>query len=278
MPRAAKGSPEAKAWAANMKAKREAKQGDSQTPIQPVEPPENPEPVVSQDQDTNDLKRQIEEMKQNMDLMRQLLVNNAQGGNNSVQMNRNGELIGEFEKYLVDPSNYPNPTPRLTKEPRLAPLAFDYNYELTYEVNVSSYETKTGKNIREPRFHVTLLRKVLDDQGNRVQVKDPKTGKMQDKFYIARKMVFHEDPQAAMVIARENNLPVDGSDERLFLNEMRYYRVRDWLFDIFWPRPVQDESQIQDEVIGGQVVQVFTRNSEETGSIPFDKMTSKLRV
>ncbi len=277
MPKKQWSDEEREAFGARMKAAREQKekQGETQTPIQPVEPKEEPETVVAQDQDTDDLKRQIQEMKQNMDLMRQLLVNNAQGGQT---LNRSGELIGEFEKYLVDPSNYPDPTKRLSAEARLAPLAFNYNYELIYEQQISSYETKTGKNIREPRFHVTLLRKVIDDQGNPVKTKDPTTGKEQDKFYIARKMVFHEDPQAAMVIARENNLPVDGQDEKLFLNEMRYYRIRDWLFDIFWPKPVQPMQGINDEVIGGQVVQIFTRNSEESGSIPFDQMRTKLRT
>lgn len=239
----------------------------------PVEPEEQSEPIIAQDQDTNDLKRQILEMKQNMDLMRQALLNQNQQG-----VDRAGKQVGEFDKYLVDPANYPDPTPRLAAEKRLLPLAFQHNYDLDYTVGVSAYETKTGQNVREPKFSVTLYRRVLDNQGNQVKVINKKTGKEEDKFYIARKMIFHEDPQAAMVIARENDVIIDKTDERLFLNEMRYLRVRDWLFDIFWPRPSDDEARISEEAIGGQIVQVFTRKSEDTGSIPFDQLGSKLRT
>lgn len=255
-------------------AKKQANQGEEPAE-QPVEPTADPTPKIESDQDVDDLKRQLLEMKENMDLMRQALLNqnNVQQGTNN-----NGRRIGVFEKYTVDPAAYPDPTPRLAEEPRLAPLAFKHNYELEYSVAVSSYETKTGENIKEPKFNVTLYRVVLDDQGNRVQVTDQKTGKLQDKFYIARKLIFHEDPQAAMVIAQENGIDVAEQEERLFLNEMRYLRVRDWLFDIFWPRPAQDEARISEEAIGGQIVQVYTRNSEETGGIPFDQMTSKLRT
>ena len=241
----------------------------------PVEPQANPEPVVVPDQNIDDMKRQIAEMQENMDLMRKLLVNqqnaqpnpSLQGATTGVSMNQQGDLIGEWEKYLVDPSNYPDPTPRLKAEPRLRPIAFEFNYEMEYEVGVSSYQTKTGKNIREPKFQITLNRVVLDDQGQPT-----------NKRYIARRMVFHEDPQAALVIARDNGLTVDKSDEKLFLNEMRYLRVRDWLFDIFWPKPVQEKDKIRDEVIGGTVVQVFTKNSVEPGNIPFDQLNSKIRA
>lgn len=234
----------------------------------PVEPTPNPEPVLAPDQNIDEMKRQMAEMQETMVLMRQALANQNQGQQNTgVSMNNQGELIGEWEKYLVDPSNYPDPTPRLKAEARLRPLAFEYNYELDYEVGVSSYQTKSGKNIREPKFHVTLNRVVMDDQGQPT-----------NKRYIARKMIFHEDPQAALVIARDNNIEVDKSNERVFLNEMRYLRVRDWLFDIFWPSPAQEQSRIKEEVIGGTIVQVFTKNSEESGSIPFDKLTTKVRA
>ena len=234
----------------------------------PVEPTPNPEPVLAPDQNIDEMKRQMAEMQETMVLMRQALANQNQGQQNTgVSMNNQGELIGEWEKYLVDPSNYPDPTPRLKSEGRLRPIAFEYNYELEYEVGVSSYQTKSGKNIREPKFMITLNRVVMDDQGQPT-----------NKRYIARKMVFHEDPQAAIVIARDNDIVVDKSDEKLFLNEMRYLRVRDWLFDIFWPRPAQAKDKIREEVIGGSVVQVFTKNSVEAGSIPFDQLNTKVRA
>lgn len=253
-----------------MKKMHEEKKAQEPTPQPTKEQETSPPEEIQSDQNIDDLKRQIEEMKQNMAFMQSMFATQPQ------QLNRNGRLLGEFEKYTVNPANYEDPTKRLAKEPRLAPLAFEFNYELDYRMDVTSYETKTGENVKEPRFHVTLYRVVLDDQGNRVQIN--KDGKLQDKFYIARKLIFHEDPSAAMAIARENGIEVNNENERDFLNEMRYLRVRDWLFDIFWPKPSQEIQNMGEEVIGGQVVQVFTRNSEESGSIPFDQMNTKLRA
>ena len=222
---------------------------------------ENPVKQVVDEQKTPDLdaiQRQLDEVMETNALLKAALLNNQKPG---VSVDKTGNLLGEVEKYLLDPINYPDPTPRLRTEARLQPLAFDYNYELEYQVDTSSYETKTGVNMREPKFHVTLNRIVLDDQGQQTP-----------KRYIARKLIFHEDPQAALVIARENNLDVDKSDERAFLNEMRYLRVRDWLFDIFWPKPADPRGKINEEVIGGSLVQVFTKSSVEPSAVEFDKI------
>lgn len=253
---------ERKAFAEKMKAAREnsIKQKNQVKKDSPIE---EPQVDIQTDESTEDLKRQVEEMRRNMEQMQALLFKSQE----VPQMNRQGDLIGEWEKYLVDPQLYPDPTPRLAKEPRLAPLAFEHNYELEYKVGVTSYQTKSGKNVKEPKFEVQLNRIVLDQQGNQT-----------DKRYIARKMVFHEDPDAALVIARENGLEVDKTNERNFLNEMRYYRVRDWLFDIFYPKPTSEQERpIKEEVIGGQVVQVFAKSSEEPSEIEFNKLDSKLR-
>lgn len=246
-----------------MKAMHAAKKAQTQSEAPVVE--DRPEVQVAEEESVTDLQKQIKELQNNIALMQQMMVSQASGstsGGTGVQMDtRSGELIGEWEKYLVDPAAYPDPTPRLASEQRLRPLGFEYNYELEYDQSVSSYQTKTGKNVREPKFHIKLNRVVMDEQGNPT-----------NKRYIARQIIFHEDPQAALAIAREQGLPVDKSDEKLFLNEMRYYRVRDWLFDIFWPKPVQESQKVHDEVIGGMVVQTFTKNSVEPSEIAFDKV------
>lgn len=231
-----------------------------------------PETEVVGEQSVDTLKAQIEQLKANQELMMLLLKQNGtQGGAN---LSSTGKVLGEVEKYNINPDRYPDPTIRLRKEPRLAPLAFDYNYELDYQVAVSNYETKAGVNMKEPKFLVSLNRIVLDDSGNQT-----------NKRYVARRMVFHEDPQAAIVIARENGIDLDDykdmdntdTNQQVFLNEMRYLRVRDWLFDIFWPRPVSLPSKMQEEVIGGQLVQVFTKSSEGESEIDFSKIDTKLR-
>ena len=235
-------------------------------------------PNIQTEQNYDELAKQLKETQETMALLKAALLAGG-GAEPQSQPNQNfsvgnGRMVGEVEKYLVDPALYPDPTPRLAMEPRLAPLAFDYNYELDYEVSVTNYETKAGINMKEPRFKVTLYRILLDDQGERVKVMS-KDGKLQDKLYIARQMYFHEDPQAAMVIARDNNILIPEEDQARWLNEMRYIRVRDWLFDIFWPKAAQAEREIREEVIGGQLVRTFYRNSEEPGGIPFDKLSNK---
>lgn len=257
-----------KAFGEAAKARAAAKKAIEKT--EPIEAPTYPgmdeTPHIAPEQGVDDLQAQIAELKETMALMKAALLNqNTASANPGVQMNRQGNLVGEWEKYIVDPSHYPDPTPRLRAEARLQPIAFNHNYELEYDVSTSSYETKTGKNVKEPKFMISLNRIVLDDQGEPT-----------NKRYVARKLIFHEDPNAALVIARENGLTVDKSDEKAFLDEMRYLRVRDWLFGIFWPKPADPQAKIREEVIGGTVVQVFTKNSVDPSEIEFSKLTSKL--
>jgi hypothetical protein len=239
---------------------------------------ESPEEVKVDKPDTDlaSLQRQVDEVMETNALLKALLLrgNDNQPGH-SVNVGRGNQLIGEVDKYLVDPENYPDPTKRLSQENRLQSIAFNHNYELEYDFKIRSYETKTGVNMREPEFLVTLLRVVLDDQGERVQIVG-KDGISRDKFFIARRMMFHEDPQAALVIARENNIAIDSDNEKTFLDEMRYLRVRDWLFDFFWPRGSESKEGIREEAVGGTIVQVYTKSSVEPSSVDFDKIQTKV--
>lgn len=224
-------------------------------------------------QDTPNLsamQKQLNEVMETNALLKAALLN--QGSQDSVEIGRGNKIVGEVDKYLIDPEAYPDPTPRLTKELRLQSIAFNHNYELQYEFKIRPYETKTGLNMREPEFIITLLRVNLDDQGNRIQVVNPETHKKEDKFYIARRLMFHEDPQAALVIARDNNIMIDKTDEKTFLDEMRYLRVRDWLFGVLWPKQSDERSKIQEEVVGGTIVQVFTKASVEPSAVDFDQL------
>lgn len=241
-----------------MKAKLN-KQG-SQASITP-ELPSYPQEVRVDEQGPSPietLQKQINEVMETNALLKAVLLGRDQNG---VNLGRSNQVVGEVDKYLVDPNNYPDPTARLAAEDRLRPLAFDYNYELDYGFSVRSYETKTGINMREPEFLITLSRIRLDDQGNQT-----------DKRYIARRLIFHEDPQAALVVARDNNIDIDEGDQKTFLNEMRYLRIRDWLFDIFWPVPATPKEAIHEEVIGGTIVQVYTKSSHDSEGINFDQI------
>lgn len=261
------------------KRREEAGQKTAPASIAFAEPTiQDPNDVEVQDKaDKESLQRQINQLMEDNALFRAALLRGqlpAQQGQ-SVGVGRTGNLIGEVDKYLVDPVNYPDPTPRLAQEKRLQTIAFNHNYELQYDFTIRSYETKTGINMREPEFTVTLLKVVLDDQGERVRVIG-KDGKPHDKFYIARRLMFHEDPQAALVLARENNIMVDKEDEKTFLDEMRYLRVRDWLFGYLWPRPADSIEGVHEESIGGTIVQVYLKSSEEPSHVDFDQIKTKV--
>lgn len=222
-----------------------------------VELPENNTEIVSDEPSITDLIRQITELKAAM----------FDSGRQETNV-KQGALVGETDKYSTDKGTYTDPTPRLKEEKKLQTIAFNYNYELDYSFQITSYPNKFGINMREPRFNITLNRVVLDDQGEQT-----------NKRYIARKLIFHEDPEAAMAIARENGLTVQSDNEQWFLDEMRYLRVRDWLFDIFWPKQANESAKVQEEVIGGQIVQVFTKSSEDSSEIDFNKLgDQKLRA
>lgn len=261
--------------AMHAKKKREQLTNGFTPPVEEEAPREvgiDEEVHVAPEQGTDEILRQLKELQESNALLKAALLNNqptpgAEAGylrGNTANIGNRGGVIGVVEKYLVDPANYPDPTERLSNEPRLQPMAFNLNYEMDYSVSVSQYENK-GINYKEPKFQIKLNRVVLDDQGEATS-----------KRYIARQLVFHEDPQAALVIARDNGVEVDRTDEKKFLDEMRYLRVRDWLFDIFWPKPTQASEKIKEEVIGGRLVQVFTKNSEDTARIDYDKISSRM--
>lgn len=247
-----------------------------EVPTQVQTPPTvNPVPEVQGEQSIDDLKRMVEEMKTQNQVIMMALANKGASSNSGVSLGDGGRVLGVIEKYVIDPDLYPDPCERLSNEPRLQPMAFKLNYELYYKFSTSSYETKAGVNMTEPKFQVSLVRVVLDDEGMPT-----------DKRYVIKNMIFHEDPQAAIVIAREKGISLDDykdmdntdDNQKLFLNEMRYLRIRDWLFDTFWPKPASRLAGVKEEVIGGRIVPVFYKSSEEAAEVDFDKIKGKLVV
>jgi hypothetical protein len=237
---------ERKAFGAKMAAARAAKK-DAMTNVDLGGPTVFVPPVVEQilPDDYATLKQQVEELKAII----------LEGGARAATLQPglsigNGRLVGTVEKYVVDPRNYPSPVERLGKEAKLAPFAFGYNYEISFEVGITNYETKDGINTREPRFTLELLGVKLDEDGNRTNDR-----------YIVRRAIFHEDPQAAIKIAADLGIDVDSMDEKTFLDEMRYLRMRDWLLGYFYPPKVDARKNKRQEVIGNQVVDVFEVNS-----------------
>lgn len=209
-------------------------------------------------EDYNDLVRQMQELKG--------LFSQQNQGTQAPQVNHTGRLIGRVDKFIIDPANYPDPCERLAREPRLQRFAFPINYELDFKVTSTQYQNLEGVNMREPKFTLELHKIVMDEE----------TGEPTNGRYVVCRAIFHEDPEAAIVIARDNGIEVDQSNEKVFLDEMRYIRMRDWLLEAFYPKAAQPTRQRKEVVVGNKLVEFFTVNSE-TSQSPFKDINANTK-
>lgn len=260
-----------KAFALKMQAAKRAKKPQTNTQKEEAkiveEVPANPAPVDHGTQapaDYAELQRQMNELKGYLfDVLRNGVPAAAPSG---PSVTGHG-IVGTLEKYILDPAHYPNPCERLAKEPKLQRFAFDMNFELEWHVGITQYDTKDGIHVKEPKFEIQLNRIVMDEE----------TGQPTDGRYIITQGIFHEDPQAALAVAAENDVEIEGWEEKAFLDEMRYLRLRDWLLEAFYtPLPASRKSNKREMAVGGKMVQYFEINSEDASGIPFGKLTNKL--
>lgn len=226
---------------------------------------EEPMPVEEvRSDDYEALKRQVEELKAILEAKKDSQAPQYHVFQQQPQM-VGGRIVGTQDKYILDPNYYPDPCQRLAMEPRLQQFAFSTNYELDFKVNVSSYQTKNGLNVREPRFNIELYKVKIDDE----------TGEPTNTRYVIARSVFHEDPDAAVTIARQKGLEVNKDNEKEFLDEMRYLQIRDWLFELFYPPRNTAAKSKKEVVIGNRLVEVFEISGENPTEIPFGELTKK---
>lgn len=225
---------EKKAWAEKMKAAKAAKAAPSA------------EQDIAHD-DYKDLLKRFEALEAKLKAEVQT--------NSQPQVTGRGKLIGTYERYVVDPTYYPDPREELYKEPRLARFAFPINYELEWDVSTVSYESIDGVRTSEPRFQLNLSRIVMDDDGN------PTNGR-----YLIRRLTLHEDPDAALAIAREKGIDTDLINQKAFLDDMRLLRMKDWLIDKFYPSRINTNKQTRQMVVDNQVVEFYEVSSDEAQS------------
>lgn len=245
MAKAKKGSPEAKAWAEKMKAAREAaKEANKEVKATPEPTPSEPEDVESSNEDVSALLKRIEELEQ-----RQFFSPQVQ------------QAVKAITKYSINPKDWFDPTPRLADEPRLQEHAFKQNYVLKWEVGRVNYQ-KDGVNYTEPKFKLELWR----------WVRDSETNELTQKQFRRKKGTFFEDPDAAIQMAIDRGHEIDDTLQKPFLDEMRYLRMRDWLFEIFYPIPAKPQDGVREEVIGNTLVPVMEISSVDPQNIPFDKL------
>lgn len=176
-------------------------------------------------------------------------------------------IVGTLQKFNTDPSYYPDPTERLMNEPRLARFAFKENWELEFSVKTTSYTTLDNRRVSEPQFTVQLIGVVFDDMGEKTNGR-----------YVRKQMIFFEDPDSALEVARQNGLKVEDFQEKAFLDEMRYLRVRDWLLENFFPPTNAAKKQNKKQmVINNQVVDYYEISSVDASGVPFGNLDTKLR-
>lgn len=259
---------QSRARAAERRAKKEAELGQDNTVNAPHVPALEPLPDLAPDGEPTvtisqaeflDIQRQVLELKQ--------MFSQPPTQPNTIGM-KGGSLIGSFEKYDLTPTNYPDPRDRLSQERRLDRFAFDINYELFWDIGISSYENIEGVRVKEPKFTLALGRKLYDEEsGERRLNKDG-----DPMGYIICRLIMHEDPEAALAIAQEQGIDIDETNEKAFLNEMRYLRMKDWLIECFYPAPKKNTGAVKEMAIGGKIVETYAITSENSEKIPFDKI------
>ena len=168
---------------------------------------------------------------------------------NEASVGKNG-IQGITYRYDIEKSHYPDPTARLLAEPKLARFAMSENFRFRWSVDGEQFE-KHGMTFAEPRFTLELFRMLFDDEG------EP-TGRM---ALIARQMQ-HEDDFVVRMAAAELGLldqyPDTEEGFRMLRDEVRYWRIQQWLFSIFTPAKITSFRRApKTENIAGKIVEVY---------------------
>lgn len=218
---------------------------------------------VSETKQSEILARAIEAIT----LLTQMQVNNGGSADTGPQV-VNGKLTGTLDRYSVKKSDYEDFTVRLSEEPALKRFGFKENFELTWKWEVVRYQTIDKFWMQEPKITIDLNRRIYDEE----------TGALTTGRYKEFRIVIHEDPDAALQIARMNgvSVPEDPAHEAQFLNEMRYLQVRDWLIECFMPKRPTNQNNRREMVVNGKLVEYFETNSEGTAKLQFDQLSTKL--
>ena len=253
---------ERKAFAEKMKAARANKQ---------VKEPAKEQAIINEDTQTDVRNEDYDTLKKQVDELRSLLLNKEQGQTQAPQAPQitSTGMIGTLHKYNTDPAYYPDPSDRLAKEPKLARFAFGENWELEYSVKTTEYTTLDNRRVSEPQFTVQLIGKIFDEDGELTLGR-----------YVRKQIIFFEDPDSALTVARENGVdPQAFGGDKPFLDEMRYIRIRDWLLENFYPNSATSKRENKRQmVIDNQVVEYFEVSSQNPSTLKFGDLNGKVKA
>lgn len=235
-------------------AAREAKTVDLQ--IDPIQSPVMQAPQSDMTDLVIRLLREVEDLKKNSNVatvspdvkLEELakMQGAAHVGVNGVQ--------GVVYKYPIDKGFYPDPTARLIAEDSLRRFAMQENFIFKWDVTGVIYE-KYNVTYAEPRFTIELYRRAFNDDGSEM-FRVTENGVKVPQMILINRCILHEDEMTARVAANKLNLPSDNFTE--LMDEVRYMRIRDWLFDLFRPADIKTYNrQSRTMVINGKAVEVF---------------------
>lgn len=213
-------------------------------------PPLNPEQVEQPKDNMADLvmklMREVEELKR---ANPNTVVSQDGAIETLAQMQGKGATVGGggvqglVYKYPVEKSFYPDPTERLYNDERLKRFAMRENFYFKWDVEGETYE-KYGITYTEPRFVVELYRYMFDEDGN-------STGQM----FLVNRQFQHEDELVARIAADRLGYTFDTHEE--LLNEMRFWRIHQWLMGVFSPQKIDTyQKRTTTMVIDGKQVEV----------------------
>lgn len=248
--------------------KVKAQEPAPKAPEQEVVPEDEPVTTINTESNTETL------LNRALEAMALMAEQNArlQAGTQKVEVQgpqvKAGRLTGTLDRFSMSKDDYIDFTDRLSQDPTLSRFGFEHNFELVWKFEPVRYQTIDGVWMQEPKITIDLIRKIYDEE----------TNELTNGRYKEFRIIIHEDPDAAIWVARQHGVavPEDAEGETAFLNEMRFLQVRDWLRECFMPKKPVGNNNRKDMVINGKLVEYFEVNSENSQKLPFDKLGSKL--
>jgi len=172
------------------------------------------------------------------------------GVGGGVSVTAQGGVQGQIFKYPVDVGHYADPTDRLYDDPKLTRFAMRENYIFRWDVEGVTYE-KHGITYTEPRFIVELYKYTFDEE----------TGEKTNLIQLINRNLLAEDEFVTTVMANKLGLTELFPDKAALMDEVRYYRIREWLLPLFTPVKTKSfKNKLRSMVINGKAVEV--RDSE----------------
>jgi hypothetical protein len=220
------------------------------------------------------LLREVEELRQQQSAgynPQAALEAKGQMMNGGVALGKNG-LQGVVMRYPIEPSYYPNPIERLYDEPTLKRFNLRENYFFDWKVEGVEWE-KANITYAEPRFTCRIFRRMFQEDGVTPS----------GQYALINRMILHEDEVVTRIAAEKLNLKESiGEDFDALMSEVRFFRIRQWLVDLFSvPKVESHNREPRQMVVDGKVVEMFDSEvliDGDSGISKADSVSREVRI